>query len=106
MLHLSNAFPGVRFELQAAEPPGSARVREQMSLFLRLWLAIFGVKVPYPSYEGHFEHGRGGIVEFCFVAAPSIPRVIATSYGRTSHLYDNFTRLNAATGWVVQYPKF
>jgi hypothetical protein len=107
MRHLSDAFPGVSFEFEAEEPPGTARAREQMSFFLRLWLAIFGVDVPRPRHTGYFERApRGGIVEFRFVAAPSVPWVIATSYGMTAGLDDNFAKLQAATGWVVEYPNF
>jgi hypothetical protein len=107
MRHLSDAFPSVHFQFEAEEPPGVAHARGQMPFLLRLWLAIFGVDVPYPRYTGLFERvPQGGIVEFLFIAAPSVPWVITTSYGMTAGLDDNFAKLRAVTGWVVHYPKF
>ena len=105
MRHLSDAFPGVRFEYEAEEPPGVARAYERMSLWLRLWLAVFGTKVRYPRRYGYFENGRGGGVEFHFVAEEPVRWIEATSYGMGG-LDENFDRLSAATGWKIAYPRF
>jgi hypothetical protein len=103
---LSDAFPGVRFEYQAEVPPGLARAHQQMSLFLRLWLAIFGIKTRYPNHHGYFESGNGGAVEFYFPAKHPVHWITATSYGMTAGLDGNFDRLFAATGWKIVYPRF
>ena len=44
-------------------------------------------------------------MEFRFAAAPSVRWIMATSYGMTAGLDENFTKLQE-TGWVVEYPKF
>jgi hypothetical protein len=103
---LSDAFPGVRFEYQAEEPAGLALARQQMSLWLRLWLSIFGTDVRYPRRYGCFERRNGGVVEFYFVAEQPVRRIEATSYGMTAGLDENFDRLSAATGWKIVYPRF
>src|SRR5262249_46380568 len=104
--HLREAFPGVRFAYQGAESPGSASARELMPLYLRLWLAVFGTETRYPNHRGYFESAHGGAVEFYFPAAQTVGSIEATSYGMTAGLDDNFRRLSAATGWVVNYPRF
>ncbi len=106
MRFLSDAFPGVRFEYQAEEPPGLALARQQMSLWLRLWLSIFGTETRYPRRSGYFESGNGGAVEFYFVAEQLVRWIEATSYGRTGGLDKNFDRLSAATGWKIVYLRF
>jgi hypothetical protein len=65
--HLSGTFPGVRFILEKEEPPGLAKARVHMSLFLRLWIAVLGVRVRYPHWNGLYE-ARGAAVEFYFEA--------------------------------------
>jgi hypothetical protein len=105
--HLSNAFPGVRFTYQASEPPGSAAARKIMSLFLRLWLSVFGLETRYPHHHGYVEGlGRGAAVEFYLLAEEPVRWIRATSYGMTAGLGGHFDRLSAATGWVVKYPRF
>ena len=107
MRRLSDAFPGVRFEYQPEEPPGSIAARRQMSLWSRLWLSIFSVEeVRYPRRYGFFESGRGGAVEFYFEAEQPVRWIEATSYGMTAGLDENFDRLSAATGWKITYPRF
>ena len=106
MVGLSRAFPDVRFQFEAAEPPAAAEVRRSMSWFLRLWLATFGTSVAYPRRYGFFESGTGGAVEFYFHAEQPVRWIMATSYGRTGGLDDNFDRLYAATGWKVFYGRF
>jgi hypothetical protein len=77
-----------------------------MSLFLRLWLSVFGVETRYPHHHGYFERGQGGAVEFYFVTEEPVRWIRATSYGMTAGLDGNFDRLSVATGWVVKYPRF
>jgi hypothetical protein len=103
---LSKAFPGVNFTYQAEEPPGVARVRKNMSLFLRLWLSVFGVDRRYPHHHGHFMQEQGGAVEFYFEADEPVRWISTTMYGRTMGLAGNFDHLFAATGWIVKYPRF
>ena len=103
---LSEYFPGVRFEYQAAEPPGMISAREQMPFWLRLWLAVFGAETRYPRRYGYFQRDRGGAVEFYFVAEQPVRWIEATSYGSTGGLDENFNRLSAATGWKIVYPRF
>lgn len=106
MRFLSDAFPGVRFEYQAEEPPGSALARQQMSLWLRLWLSIFGTETRYPRRYAYFQSVNGGAVEFYFVAEQPVRWIEATSFGMTAGLDENFDRLSAATGWKIVYPSF
>ena len=106
MRRLSDAFPGVRFEYQAEEPPGLAVARQHMTLWLRLWLFIFGTETRYPRRYGYFERATGGAVEFYFVAEQPVRWIEATSYGMTAGLDENFDRLSAATGWKIVYPRF
>jgi hypothetical protein len=104
--HLSDAFPGVRFQYEAEAPPGMAQAHKQMSLLLRLWLSIFGIKTRYPSHHGHFESENGAAVQFYFLAKQPVHWITATSYGMTTRLDDNFDKLFAATGWKIVYPRF
>src|SRR5438094_7321078 len=83
---LSESFPGVRFEYQAEEPSGMASARLQMSLWLRLWLSVFGKETRYPRRYGYFQSGSGGGVEFYFVAEQPVRWIEATSYGMTADL--------------------
>jgi hypothetical protein len=76
-----------------------------MSLFLRLWLAVFARKTRYPHHYGGFER-KGGAVEFYFESEEPVRWIRTTSYGMTTELNENFDRLSAATGWVVVYPRF
>jgi hypothetical protein len=103
---LSESFPGVRFEYQAAEPPGMASAREQMPIWLRLWLSVFSTETRYPRRYGCFEGGNGGVVEFYFAAEQPVRWIEATSYGKTAGFDENFNRLSAATGWKIVYPRF
>jgi hypothetical protein len=103
---LSEFFPGVRFEYQAEESLGMASAREQMPLWLRLWLSAFGKETRYPRRYGFFENRNGGAVEFYFVAENPVRWIEATSYGMTAGLDENFNRLSAATGWKIVYPRF
>ena len=106
MRRLSDAFPGVRFEYQAEEDSGSASVRQQMSLWLRLWLSVFGTETRYPRRYGYFETGSGGAIEFYFEAEQPVRWITSTSYGMTAGLDEYFNRLSAATGWEIVYPHF
>ncbi|HEY2249272.1 MAG TPA: hypothetical protein VGH70_17660, partial [Bradyrhizobium sp.] len=106
MVGLSNAFPGVRFQYEAAEAPAAAAAYRNLSWFSRLWLTIFGTDVAYPRRYGFFESGTGGSVEFYFHAEQPVRWITATSYGRTAGLDVNFDRLYAATGWKVFYGLF
>jgi hypothetical protein len=102
---LADAFPGVAFALQRAEPPADKVVRDHMSFFLPLWTAAFGARVRYPHWTGMYETSDG-VVEFYFEAVEPVAWISATAYGTTSGLNDNFARLSAATGWVVKHPWF
>ena len=106
MRRLSDAFPGVRFEYQAEPPPGLTSARKYMPIFLRLWLAVFGVKTRYPNHHGYFDPGTGGAVEFYFLAKQPVHWITATAYGMTAGLNDNFDQLSAVTGWKIVYPRF
>ena len=106
LVRLSEAFPGVRFQYEAEEPPGMAVARGQMSIWLRVWLVVFGQDVPYPRRYGYFQRASGGTVEFYFVAEQPVRLIEATSYGMTAGLDENFDRLAAATGWKIVYPRF
>ncbi|WP_166302285.1 MULTISPECIES: hypothetical protein [unclassified Bradyrhizobium] len=106
MHRLSDAFPGIRFQYEAEEPPGSVAARAQMSILLRAWLFLFGSDTPYPRRQGYFENGKGGSVEFYFEARQPVRSITAISYGMTAGLDDNFDRLYAATGWKIVYPRF
>jgi hypothetical protein len=106
MVRLSEAFPGVQFQYEAEEPPGIAVARGQMSIWLRVWLFVFGQDVPYPRRYGYFQRAGGGTVEFYFVAEQPVRWIEATSYGMTAGLDKNFDRLAAATGWKIVYPRF
>jgi hypothetical protein len=103
--HLSAAFPGVRFILEKEEPPGLSKTRAHMSLFLRLWIAVLGVRHRYPHWNGLYE-ARGAAIEFYFEADEPVRWIRATSYGMTAGFDDDFDRLSAATGWSVIYPSF
>jgi hypothetical protein len=105
MRHLSGAFPGVRFEYEVEEPPGMASAGKQMSFWLRLWLSVSGTETRYPRRHGYFENGRGGGIEFYFVAENPVRWIEATSYGMTGGLDENFDRLSASTGWKIVYPR-
>lgn len=96
----------MRFEYEPEERPVTPAVRSQMPLWLRVWLFVFGQDVPYPRRYGYFQNGRGGSVEFYFVAEQSVRWIEATSYGNTTGLDENFDRLAAATGWKIVYPRF
>ena len=106
MVRLSEAFPGVRFQYEAEEPPGMTVARGQMSIWLRVWLFVFGTDTPYPRRYGYFQRASGGTVEFYFVAEQPVRWIEATSYGMTAGLDENFDRLAAATGWKIVYPRF
>jgi len=83
-----------------------AVARGQMSIWLRVWLVVFGQDVPYPRRYGYFQRASGGTVDFYFVAEQPVRLIEATSYGMTASLDENFDRLAAATGWKIVYPRF
>jgi hypothetical protein len=103
--HLANAFPGTTFTHEESESPGSAEIQKKMSLFLRLWLLVFGVDGQYPRYIGLWQGSRTA-VQFYMPAADPVRKISATSYGSTGGLDANFDRLMEATGWEVKYPRF
>ena len=103
--HLSDVFPDLQFTFEKEEPLGAAKARAQMSLFLRLWLAVFGRSVRYPRWNGLYE-AHGTAVEFQFEARDPVRYIMATSYGMTAGLDQQFDRLSAITGWKVIYPRF
>lgn len=86
---LSRAFPGVRFTLVTHEPPVMARL--QLSIFLRLWLALFGQRVRYPRWAGLFESGKGLAIEFCFEAKSPVRTIRVTLYGQTTEDWQVFS---------------
>jgi hypothetical protein len=107
MVRLSEAFPGIQFQYEAEEHPGIAAVRDQMPIWLRVWMFVFGTTdTPYPRRYGYFQRAGGGTVEFYFVAEQPVRWIEATSYGMTAGLDENFDRLAAATGWKILYPRF
>ena len=68
LVRLSEAFPGVRFQYEAEEPPGMAVARGQMSIWLRVWLVVFGQDVPYPRRYGASREQAAAQSMFYFVA--------------------------------------
>jgi hypothetical protein len=100
---LSQAFPGARFVLVTDEPPAMARV--QLPIFLRLWLALFVLRVRYPHWIGLFESGKGFVIEFYFAKSP-VRTIRVTLYGRPTGAGSYFQHLSSATGWQVKYPSF
>jgi hypothetical protein len=101
---LSEVFPGVRFTLVEREPDAEARVR--FSPLLRLWLALFGLRIRYPHYVCIYESETGFAIEFYFEAKMPIRRIRATLYGQTSGADRLFRQLSSSTTWQVKYPPF
>ena len=96
---ISTHFPGVNFTFQAEEPPAMRDMRQRLNLSDDSpW------SVPYPRHFGDIRSPSGWVIEFEFVAGPSVPWISSTAYGKTAGLDETFERMEKATGWETYYP--
>jgi hypothetical protein len=74
---------------------------KRMSLFLRLWPAVFSIRRRYAHWAGHYQ-ARGSAVAFYFEASEPVRWIRATLGGRNVELgVAGFDRLSTATGWTI-----